>query len=150
MTSGSFDEAQLGKLDEVEWTMLTPSALKPGLWENMVVCGALLSRQATEQTPARYTQTPMLALQEGQHSQCHSVHKMAPNGPREKHSRRLACLGMPLSKPGECYAWRAWTGFRPTTSLNHILSPREGGRRERQSSNGKDLPWSDRLAGKGV
>lgn len=58
MTSGSFDEAQLGKLDEVEWTMLTPSALKPGLWENMVVCGALLSRQTTEQTPARYTQTP--------------------------------------------------------------------------------------------
>lgn len=27
MTLGSFDEAQLGKLDEVEWAVLTPSPL---------------------------------------------------------------------------------------------------------------------------
>lgn len=48
MTLGSFDETQLGKLDEVEWTMLTPSPLSCGIWENMVVFGAQLSRQPTE------------------------------------------------------------------------------------------------------
>lgn len=60
MTSGSFDEAQLGKLDEVEWTMLTPHPSAEGsgrIWEFVVL--SCLGKPQSQAEPSLLCSAPI-------------------------------------------------------------------------------------------